>query len=147
MLERRTLLTCVVLGGFAAFWLALGLGPLRLGPSEWDDALYCNHAALGSGTWYLRNRYVHIWSLALMFQWLEPRAWAASMLPVAQVIGIAVCAYFYARRVAGLACGLLALALVPLYAPLLKYLSVPHVDITLALWSMAALTFGLAARE
>jgi hypothetical protein len=137
-----------VWGGLAAFavtWLWVGLGPWRLGPSEWDDALYCNHAAMGRGEWYVRNRFVHIWSLRLAFAVVEPRAFAASLLSVLEVLGIATLGFLVVRRAAGVGAGLLALFLTPLYPPLCKYLSVPHVDITMALWSLCAIACALFA--
>lgn len=145
MRERVPAWVWAGLAVFAVTWLWLGLGPWRLGPSEWDDALYCNHAAIGRGQWYVRNRFVHIWSLRLAFAVVEPRAFAASLLSVLEVLGIATLAFFVARRAAGLGAGMLALLLTPLYPPLCKYLSVPHVDITMTLWSLCAIACALFA--
>lgn len=125
---------------------ALGTGPLWLGPSEWDDMQYLECAQTGQSTWYLRNRYVHIWALRLASGLVEPRALAAGLYSTGLVAGLGLVGYALARRAAGPLAGLAALVLVPLYPSVLRYFSTPHVDLTLAFWSLLALlctTFAL----
>ncbi len=125
----------------------LGMGPFRLGASDWDDTLYVETAANGEFGWAVRNRYAHIWGLRIVQELVEPRATAAALWPTLVVASLAVASFLVGRRCSGTACGLLAMVLVVLFPPVLKYLSVPHVDLTLALFGMLTVLGVVAAIE
>jgi hypothetical protein len=134
----------------AAFALALiwlGTGPFKLGASDWDDTMYVEMAASGEFRWAIRNRYTHIWGLRVVQELVEPRATAAALWPTLMVAALAVASFFVGRRCGGTACGLLSMVLVVLFPPVLKYLAVPHVDLTLALFGMLTLLGAVSAVE
>jgi hypothetical protein len=127
------------------FWLAMG--PLYLGPSDWDDTMYAERAVSKGFAWDARNRYVHVWAIRLVDQLVPSHRTAAGAWGALCVCGLAALAFVSARRIGGWVAGALAFALVPLFPPMLKYLSVPHVDFTMALFSMLALLSAVLAVE
>ncbi|HEX2675164.1 MAG TPA: hypothetical protein VHM19_00955 [Polyangiales bacterium] len=136
--------------GLALFALAcvwLGRGAFYVGPSDWDDMLYCDYAATGGAHFELRNRYVHVWGLRLFDLLFGTRLSAATAYSTTLVIGLGWLAFFTARRVAGELCGFLAMALMLLFPPVLRYISTPHVDLTLAFWVLAAILGLVTALE
>ncbi|MDH5673275.1 MAG: glycosyltransferase family 39 protein [Myxococcales bacterium] len=141
-LTEAALLSCAAAG---AIWL--GLTHFYVGPSDADDFLYCDLAASGKLYWPTRNRYVHIWALRLFYGLADSQRMAAALYAAVCIAAIACLSYACGRRLAGLAGGVLALLVVPFFPPLLKYFSVPHVDLTLTVWSLAALLCTLQAVE
>ena len=127
------------------FWIAMG--PLYLGPSDWDDTMYAERAVSKGFVWDVRNRYVHVWAIRLIDQLSPSHRSAAGAWGTLCVCGIAALAFVSARRIGGWAAGALAVLLTALFPPMLKYLSVPHVDFTMALFSMLALLAAVLAVE
>jgi hypothetical protein len=143
--HERLALACALT--FAAGTVWLGMGPRMLGPSDWDDAMYCDRAAYGQMGWDTRNRYVHIWGLRLFDLLFDSRAVAAACY--ASVLFGLLCfgAFLAGRRLGGGACGLLAMLLTSVFPPLLKYLSVPQVDLPVTLFALLALLCAVRGVE
>ncbi|MET0385195.1 MAG: hypothetical protein ABW321_04510 [Polyangiales bacterium] len=132
-----------VLGGW--FWLALG--PQLIGPSDWDDTMYAERALTGAFVWDVRNRYVHVWALRVIDSLLPSHRLAGAAWGALCVCGLAGLAFFAGKRIAGLWAGWLALVACLVFPPMLKYLSVPHVDFTVALFGVAAVVAAVVAVE
>lgn len=130
----------LLLAGVLGVWIWLALGPWLIGPSDWDDTMYLDRAVTGAFVWDVRNRYVHVWAMRLVDLFASTHRSAAATWASVCVCGMAALAYYAAQRAAGLVAGVLAALLLLLFPPMLKYLSVPHVDFTMALFSMLAVT-------
>src|SRR5262249_22452395 len=128
-----------LLAGGLATWFWAALGPLFIGPSDWDDTMYAERAITKGFVWDVRNRYVHVWAIRLLDAICSSHRRAAAAWGVCCVCGLAALAFYAGKRIAGGAAAVLAALLTLLFPPLLKYLSVPHVDFTVALFSMLAL--------
>ncbi|MCB9707195.1 MAG: glycosyltransferase family 39 protein [Myxococcales bacterium] len=129
------------------FWLYLGQTVFFVGPSEWDDAFYAELATGNTQRWAARNRYVHVWSLRLLYSLIGSRRFAAGLYPNLVIVALSVLGFMWGKRLAGNSCGLLAAALMPLYLAFLKWITVPYVDPTLALWATCTLLATLLTIE
>lgn len=128
----------IALAAALAGWFWLAMGPLLLGPSDWDDTMYTERAITGGFVWDVRNRYVHVWGIRLLDLIVPSHRAAAAAWASLCVCGMAALAFYAGRRIAGVGAGAGALVLTLLFPPMLKYLSVPHVDFSMALFSMLA---------
>ena len=143
--SRPHLASALLLAALIAACGWLGLGPYFIGPSDFDDALYCDFAATGAVSWELRNRYVHIWLLRLSSVLVDERRLAASLYSTATVIGLGWLGFLLGKRIAGFACGVAAMIAVVLFPPMLRYVSVPHVDLTMTFFALLAILAACAA--
>ncbi len=132
---------------FAVGWYYLGQVYFFIGPSNWDDVLYCDHAAVPNPRWELRNRYVHIWSIRLFNMLLDSRQFAAAVYSNILVVGLGWIGFFIGRRLGGTMCGIVAALLMPFYPALLQFISVPYVDTPMAFWSALGLLCVIIAAE
>lgn len=123
------------------------MGSLFVGPSEWDDTMYAERAITTSWAWDVRNRYIHVWAIRITDMLVDSHRVAAACWGTLCVCGLAALSYFAGTRIGGVCCGLLAMLLVVLFPPMLKYLSVPHVDFSMALFSMLSVLAAVAAAE
>jgi hypothetical protein len=121
-----------------AGWFWVALGPWMIGPSEWDDTMYAERAITAGFVWDVRNRYAHVWAIRILDFLAPSHRSAAAAWGALCVCGLAGLAFYAGQRIAGMRCGFAALALTLLFPPMLKYLSVPHVDFSMALFSMLA---------
>lgn len=137
----------VALAVITLAWIGLGRTVLHVGPSEWDDNLYCDMAAMPRPTYEVVNRYVHIWTLRLFNLLIDSRRDAAAWYANLVVVGMSWMGFFLGRRLGGAACGLLSALLMPLYPAMLRYLTVPYPDPPMTLWSGLALVAALAAGD
>jgi hypothetical protein len=123
------------------------MGPLFVGPSDWDDTMYVDRAITTSWAWDVRNRYIHVWAIRITDMLVDGHRVAAACWGTLCVCGLAGLSYFAGTRISGVRCGLLAMLLVVLFPPMLKYLSVPHIDFSMALFSMLSVLAAVAAAE
>lgn len=73
------------------------------------------------------------------------RTVGVSLYPTLMVIALIWLCYFWGCQMAGRFCGLLAALLIPFFAALLKWISVPYVDPAVAVWGSAGLLTALLA--
>lgn len=135
----------LLLVGLCAVCVWLGFGPYFVGPSDFDDALYCDFAVTGASSWELRNRYTHVWLLRLTSALVDERRIAASVYSTLIVIGVGWLGFLLGKRIAGFACGVAAMVAIVLFPPMLRYISVPHVDLTMTFWVLLAILGACAA--
>jgi hypothetical protein len=138
-------LAALIAGSIAWGWLSRTV--FYAGPSEWDDVMYLERAALPGAQWEIRNRYVHVWTLRLFQLALPTRELAGSTYATLVVIGLGWLAFAFGRRLGGLGTGLLAAALVPLHPALLRQLTSPMVDPPMVFWSMLGLACAVMCTE
>lgn len=131
-----------------AAWFWVAMHPLFLGPADWDDTMYTDRAISGAFVWDVRNRYVHVWAMRVLDLLLPTtHRTAAAVWAALCVCGLGGLAYWSAQRIAGRLCGLLALVLTLCFPPMLKYLSVPHVDFSMALFGLLGVLAATLAVE
>ena|GEM_PF-7103713 len=143
----KTLLAILFLVAFSVVWIALSQTTFFVGPSEWDDNLYCSLAAIPRPMPNVASRYFHVWTLRVFNLVLETRRAAGALYPTLLTVGLGWVAFFLGRRMAGLWCGLAAAVLMPFYPALLKYLTVPYCDTSMALWGGLAVLCALVAAD
>lgn len=144
--RARMLVPALLLAGLCAwFWLALG--PWFIGPSDWDDTMYVDRAVTGAFVWDVRNRYVHVWAIRLVDLVAPTHRSAAAAWAALCVCAMAGLAYYAGQRMGQWLCGVIAALLTLLFPPMLTYLSVPHVDFSMALFSMLAVCAAAYAVE
>ncbi|MGD8859784.1 MAG: hypothetical protein PVI30_07220 [Myxococcales bacterium] len=136
-----------VLLGTCALLIWLGTGPLWLGPNTWDDAMYTERAATGSLHWEVRNRCVHIWGIRIFHLLIEPLAVAAGAWATAMAIGLSIGGFLAGRILGGPASAAVAALAVPFFPSVLQYISVPHVDLPMACFSLLAIVAAVDAGQ
>jgi hypothetical protein len=128
-------------------WVVLAFTVFFVGPAEWDDNQYCDMAAVPRPNDWVPNRYVHIWTLRVLYLFMDSRRHAAVLCAALSVVGLMWVAYFLGRRMGSTVGGVLAAFLMPLYPVLLKYVTVPYCDEPMAFWSGMALVGAVLAGE
>jgi hypothetical protein len=146
-IRMQLLAASMAVAAMGLFWLYLGQTIFFVGPSEWDDAFYAELATGDTQHWVARNRYVHVWSLKLFYLAIDSRRTAAGLYPNIVIVALSALGFIWGRKLAGIACGLLAAALIPIHLVFLKWITVPYVDPTLALWTTSALLTALLAAQ
>ena len=100
-----TLLAVLFLVAFSAVWIALSQTTFFVGPSEWDDNLYCDLAAIPHPMPNVAGRYFHVWTLRIFNLAMDNRRAAGALYPTLLTVGLSWVAFFLGRRMAGLWCG------------------------------------------
>lgn len=141
--RTRWALALLLLGGWLLLWWQLAHGVFAIGPHRWDDFHYASNAILGRFESGIRNRYAHVWGLRAFYLLIDDRLGAAIAYAASIALGLTTLAFAFGRRAGGLPCGLLAAGLLPLFPPLLHYISAPMCDAPSALYAGGALLCAL----
>lgn len=138
-------LTYVLVAVWSVAWIYFGQSTFFVGPSEWDDVLYVELSTATGHHWSARNRYIHIWGLRLLSDLVGSRTLGVSLYPTLGVIALIWLCFYWGCHIGGRAGGVLAALLIPFFPALLKWISVPYVDPTVAVWGSAGLLTALLA--